>query len=217
MMKKLNLIFDMDGVIANTGEQHQDAWFKFCEKHNLHITEKMFRDKLFGRTSHEILEILMDRELDEKESRKLTEEKESLYRELAKGQLKTMPGLTGFLEKALREKISVCVASSAPHENVVFTLRETNVQKYFSHIIAAEDVTESKPHPQIFLKAAEALAAPPGNCVVFEDSYAGVEAGLSAGMKVIAVASTHHENELSDAHKIIPDFLNLTLEAIYRL
>ncbi|MFP4471150.1 MAG: HAD family hydrolase [Bacteroidales bacterium] len=216
-MNKLNLIFDLDGVIANTGDQHQDAWFKFCEKHRLHITEKMFRDKLFGRTSHEIMEILFGRGIGENESYQLTEEKEKLYRDLAKGQLKPLPGLPGFLEKVNAHHIPVCVASSAPHENVVFTLRETKVRQYFGHIIAAEDIRNSKPHPEIFLKAAEALAAPPSNCIVFEDSYAGVEAGLRAKMKVVAVASTHHEHELKHAHLTISDFLRLEVNHLMKL
>ena len=213
-MNKLNLIFDLDGVIANTGEQHQDAWFKFCEKHGLHITEKMFRDKLFGRTSHEIMEILFGREIGENESYQLTEEKEKLYRELSQGQLKPLPGLPQFLEKVNADHIPVCVASSAPHENVVFTLRETKVRQY---IIAAEDITNSKPDPEIFLKAAEALAAPPSNCIVFEDSYAGVEAGLRAKMKVVAVASTHHKHELKHAHLTISDFLRLEVNQLWNL
>lgn len=210
MRNKTTLIFDMDGVIANTKKHHQDAWFKFCKKHGLHITGKMFRDKLFGRTSHEILEILFDRQLSENESEKLTTEKEEMYRNQARDQLEPLPGLQTFLEKARKENFDMIVASSAPGKNVEFTLDETGTLKYFEDFIAAEDITESKPDPEIFLKAAERLKSPPANCVVFEDSYAGIDAGKNAGMKVIAVATTHPKNELSKADLVIDDFSNLT-------
>lgn len=211
MKNKTTLIFDMDGVIANTKKHHQDAWFGFCEKHGLHITEKMFRDKLFGRTSHEILEILFDRDLSQEESKKLTTEKEEMYRRQARDQLEPLPGLKTFLEKAGKENLDMIVASSAPGKNVEFTLRETGTLKYFNHFIAAENITESKPDPEIFLKAADKLNNKPAHCIVFEDSFAGIDAAKNAGMKVVAIASTHKNEELTKADMVIDDFKNLSI------
>ena len=76
---------------------------------------------------------------------------------------------------------------------------------YFADIVAAEDVSEGKPAPDVFLKAASRIDREPANCVVFEDAHVGIEAGLRAGMRVVAVATTHPIETLDDAHLVFND------------
>ena len=88
------------------------------------------------------------------------------------------------------------------------------LRHYFQAIVAAEDVTCGKPDPQAFLLAARGLGARPARCVVFEDSQVGIEAALAAGMKVVAVASTHPPETLQQAHRVVRRLDELTLEEV---
>jgi beta-phosphoglucomutase len=130
-------------------------------------------------------------------------EKESLYRTLAQDQLKAIPGVLELLEILQHEKIALAVGSSGPQENVELALRVLNVKKYFSGIVTGSDVTHGKPHPEIFLKAAQKLQMPATSCIVIEDALQGVKAARAAGMRVIAVTtSTPRESLLSADHVV---------------
>lgn len=216
-MTDFALIFDLDGVIADTGEMHEKAWFAYCKKYNLAMTSEMFRNTFFGRSNREIFEILLHRKIDENELGVLADEKESLFRQIANGKLTPTPGLIPFLDEVKRAEIKVCVASSAPKINVEFTLQQTATAKYFERITSAEDVKHSKPDPEIFLLAAQKMGYPPEKCLVFEDSFAGIEAAQRAGMKLIILASTHPLDELPDEFPRIRDFINSRLDIIQKL
>jgi len=211
---KFAFIFDLDGVIADTGDLHEKAWFAYCDKYDIHITSELFRRKLFGRSNKETFKILLNREISDGELTELVNEKEALYRRLAKGNLSPTPGLQEFLEEALAKNIPMCVASSAPRINVEFTMQETGTEKFFTHITSAEEVNRSKPDPEIFLLAAKKLGYPPEKCLVFEDSFAGIEAAQNAGMKLITVATTHKREELPQGFRCIETFSELHLEDV---
>lgn len=211
-MNRFALIFDLDGVIADTAQFHEKAWFSFCKKHSIPISSEQFRNQLFGRSNRGTLRILLGKDLPENEFRQMVDEKESLFRELASKNLKPIHGLIDFLKAAKKNKIPMAVASSAPAVNIHFSLEKTNTAGFFLHLVSSDEITRSKPDPEIFLKAAQKLGFRPADCVVFEDSYAGIEAGLSAGMKVIAVATTHPANELPKDLLIIQDFTRISID-----
>jgi len=216
-MNRFALIFDLDGVIADTAQFHENAWFSFCKKHNIPITSEQFRNQLFGRSNRETLRILLGKEIPENEFQQMVFEKESLFRELASETLKPINGLVDFLIEAQNHQIPMAVASSAPAVNIHFSLKKTNTDGFFQHLVSSDEITRSKPDPEIFLKAAQKLGFQPADCVVFEDSYAGIEAGLNAGMKVIAVATTHPANELPHYLFIIHDFTRILIADIFKL
>jgi len=213
-MAEFALIFDLDGVIADTGTLHEKAWFSYFEKYNIHITSKLFRQQLFGRSNKEIFKILLNREITDDELTVLVYEKETLYRNLAKGKLHPTPGLINFLAQGAKAGITMCVASSAPLINVSFTLLETGTARYFTSFTSAGEVINSKPNPAIFLLAAKKIGCPANKCIVFEDSFAGIEAAEKAGMKLIMLATTHSQEELPKDHICIPNFNKLSLDMI---
>lgn len=216
-MNRFALIFDLDGVIADTAQFHENAWFSFCKKHSIPISSEQFRNQLFGRSNRETLRILSGRILPEIEFQQMVSEKESLFRELAAKTLKPIHGLIDFLKAAQKNNIPMAVASSAPAVNIHFSLEKTKTADFFQHLVSSDEITHSKPDPEIFLKAAQKLGFRPADCVVFEDSYAGIEAGLSAGMKVIAVATTHPANELPKDLLIIQDFTRISIDDLINL
>ena len=217
MQKTHALIFDMDGVIADTADLHEKAWFAFCENHDVPITSQLFRNKLFGMSNRETLKILYSRALAEKEFLEYVDEKEKIFRQLAETKLVPLPGLINFLYEAGKAGFQMAVASSAPMENIVFILEKTGTGEFFDFITSADEITNSKPDPEIFVKTASKLDLPPAGCVVFEDSFAGIQAGNSAGMKVVGVASTHELHELSDTILNITDFNEMTIQKLHAL
>ena len=198
-------IFDMDGVIVDNHQFHFDAFVEFGKKHNINLTREGFNPN-FGKTNSEIMKAIFGSHINEAEIKALADEKEQLYRDIYKPHIKPAKGLTEFLENAVSRGIPVAMATSAPTENVVYTLAETGLGKYFDMITDSSMVTRGKPDPEVYLKTAERLGVQPSECTVFEDSFAGIEAAKAAGMRVIGLATTHSKAELSGHVKDI--FLN---------
>ncbi len=212
-MNSIALLFDMDGVIVDNHEFHLKSWLQFFEKHNIQMDEEEYKAKVNGRTMENIIPNLFGREMTNEEVWEIGEEKEALYRELYRPHIKPTSGLVTFLAEVIRQQIPRTVSTSAPPANVEFTMQYTGLRSYFPTIIDSTMVTHGKPHPEVYLKSAEALGMKPEQCIVFEDALLGIQAGKNAGMKVIGVASTHTREELEaeDTDLVIDDFRNLKL------
>ena len=215
-MKKWAVIFDMDGVIVDSNPCHKIALQQFCEKHGHTLSEQQLREKIYGRTNKEWIANVFGA-LPEKQVQALAEEKEALYRELFRQYIQPVKGLIGFLDQLDQYQIARAIGTSAPQSNVVFTLSKTGTQKYFDIILNETVVTHGKPHPEIYLKVAQALGLPNSQCVVIEDSLSGVEAGKAAGSKVVGITTTHTAEELAHTDCIIRDFEELTIEKLQAL
>ena len=189
------LIFDMDGVIVNNHQWHFKAWVEFGRRHGFSITKDDFI-KHFGSTNQQVMKSLFGETISEKEIAVLSDEKEYIYRELYRIHIKPVKGLAEFLEYASDRKIPVALATSAPYENVKFTLEATGLMDYFNVITDSSMVSRGKPDPQVYLITAEKLGVQPADCIVFEDSVPGILSATNAGMRVIGVATTHKPDEL---------------------
>jgi beta-phosphoglucomutase len=208
-MHPVAFIFDMDGVIIHSNPFHKIALHTFCEKYGYHLTEEQLRNKIYGRTNKQWITNLFERMLPPTELYQLAEEKESIFRELYKNDIKALDGLELFLKRMDEQKIPRAIGTSAPRSNVDFTLSKTNLESYFPTILDDTFVEHGKPHPEIYLKCAAALGFAPASCIVFEDSLSGVAAGKASGAKVVGVATTHTHKELADTDFVIDDFRDL--------
>ncbi|MNX92017.1 Fructose-1-phosphate phosphatase YqaB [compost metagenome] len=132
-----------------------------------------------------------------------SQRKEDLYQELYRPHLELIPGLNRFLEKASDSGVSMAIGSAANRSAIDFVLDNLEIRSYFGAIVGAEDVEESKPNPEVFLKGAHLLGIKPEECVVFEDVPKGAEAALNAGMKVVIVTTTHREDEFSNYPNVL--------------
>lgn len=188
-------IFDMDGVVVDNANWHLDAFAEFGKKHGLDYPKEEYI-KYFGNTNQTIMNSLFNTHLSNDKLVALAEEKETIYRELYGPYIKPVEGLPAFLESAQNQGISIALATSAPTANVDFTLDSTGLKKYFGTITDASMVKHGKPDPEIYLLTAARLGVQPSECVVFEDSMAGIQSALGAGMRVIGVATTHKSEEL---------------------
>ncbi len=215
-MKQFAAMFDMDGVIIDSNPFHKISLEIFCKKYGFTFTEEDLRTKLFGRRNAEWIPLIFG-DLTEEEIEKYSYEKEALFREVYKDDIVPLEGLVEFLKALETAGIPRAVATSAPPENVDFTLKMTYLEELFGVKLNSTHVTEGKPHPEIYLKTAEAMGYAPADTVVFEDSLAGVESGKRAGAKVVGIASTHTAEELHQADLVVPDFTHLTVEKVAAL
>ncbi len=215
-MSKFAIIFDMDGVIVDSNPYHKIALKQFCKKYGYELTDEQLLQKIYGRTNKEWLTNLMGN-LPEEQIHSYAEEKEALYRQLFKDDIKPVKGLIHFLDQLDHHQIARAIGTSAPQSNVVFTLSKTNTSKFFDIILNDTFVTHSKPHPEIYLKVAQALGLPNSQCIVIEDSLSGVEAGKAAGSKVIGITTTHTREELAHTDLVIDDFEKLSIGMLEEL
>lgn len=203
----------MDGVVVNNHQYHYLSWQKLAGKHDVQIDEEFYREKMNGRTLMELMDVVFGDKIEKSRAREIGMEKEELYRELYREYREPTKGFVDFLEVAKSKNIPMVVGTSAPKENVEFTLDGLGLRKYFTGVVDDSMVTKGKPHPEVYLNCAKMIDRDPKNCIVFEDAVAGIKAGKSAGSKVIALATSHSRDELS-ADLIIDDFTQLQWKQI---
>jgi beta-phosphoglucomutase family hydrolase len=210
---RIAAIFDMDGVIVDNMDYHTRAWEEFFRRHNPPMELDEFMQQ-FGRTNRDLFGVLFQRDLTEAEVARFGEEKEALYREIYALHVEPVPGLIDFLEELKRSGVPTAVATSAPRVNLDFVFDHLPLQPYFAAAVDSSDVVQGKPDPEIFLKAAAKLNVSAAQCVVFEDSFAGIQSGKNAGMKVVGVATSHPPEKLKDTDLVISDFTEIRWDAV---
>jgi beta-phosphoglucomutase family hydrolase len=196
------VIWDMDGVIADTAPYHFKAWQEVFQKRGVNFTEEDFRH-YFGQRNDTIIRNVLGKGLSPSEVDAIAGEKEENYRQRVSQHIKPLPGAIELL-KSLREYgFKVALASSAPIENIQLVTQGLGINNHFQAIVSGRDVTEGKPSPQGFLLAAKKLGVAPENCIIIEDAVAGVTASKRAGMRCIAVTNTHPGESLTEADLVI--------------
>lgn len=189
------VIFDMDGVIVNNHEFHYKAWLDFADRYNFELNEEIYKEQFNGKTNRDLFRIIFDDPTDE-EIETYADEKESLYRELYYDDLAVHTGLLDFLASLKRSRIKIALATSAPTENVDWVLDNLQLRPFFDVIVDGSEVDNGKPDPEIYLTVCDRLELDPSDCLVFEDSLAGLESGKEAGCMIVGVATSHEAWEL---------------------
>ncbi len=214
------VIFDMDGVLVNNMSVHFQAFAAMAERYHLTADEGADFTHLNGRGNDDIICALFPPEIvTAKGVEALAAEKEALYREIYAPSIAPTKGLTTLLSELKEAGIRCAVGSSGPKLNVEFVLEKCHIEPYFDVRISGDMVTHCKPDPEIFLTAAQKLGLSPSECLVFEDAIAGVTAARAAGMKVIALTSTHTREQLlpHTPNIIAEDFTTIDLGIIRSL
>ncbi len=206
----LTVIFDMDGVLVDNFAWHLLAWETFCKRHKKYISADEFRDHVFGGNNPDHLRYIFGNDLSNELITRYSLEKEDIYRGLYAGKVTPVKGLIPFIKDLKKRKVPLAIATSAERSNVDFVLSAIGCTGFFDVIADASMISKGKPDPEVFLKAAALSGTNPEKCVVFEDSLKGIEAGLRARMKVVGVATTHYYAELTEAHRVIADFTEIT-------
>lgn len=198
-------IFDWDGVIVDSSDAHRRSWEMLAEELKKTLPKDHF-ERSFGRKNPSVIREILQWSEDDTEIDKFSKRKEYLYRKIVQSEgLRALPGVRDFIKELRNRKIPTAVGSSTPRINLELALKILDLHNSFDFYVTGDDVSEGKPAPEVFLKAGRGLGMLPFQCIVFEDAPVGVEAALNAGMKAVAVLTSHSSESLNRANAIIND------------
>lgn len=197
------LLFDLNGTMIDDIEYHIQTWHKIINDMGRPITYQETKVECYGR-NEELIERIFPGRFSLEERLALGAEKEAKYREEFLPQLKLIDGLEDFLKHTKSIGIQLAIGSAAVGPNIDYVLDNCNIRSYFDTIVGSEDVSNSKPDPEVFIKCADQLGLAAHQCIVFEDVPKGVEAARNAGMKSYVIKTTHDEGDFVylDGHVI---------------
>jgi beta-phosphoglucomutase-like phosphatase (HAD superfamily) len=216
-------IFDMDGTMIDSMPFHQLAWVEFALRHGIQMDVADLMRRTTGRTGAECMGELFGRTMSAAEALPLVHEKEIIYRELFASKFKAVAGFKAFLADTVNAGVLCAVGTAGDATNVDFA---------FSHLFTPQDAAlipkvvirgdmglAGKPDPAIFLEAARTLGCQSADCIVFEDAPFGIEAARRAGMKAVAITSTHTASELAGDHVLAAtsDYSTLSISSLLKL
>ena len=197
------VIFDLDGVIVSTDDCHYRAWKVLADEEGIPF-DREANERLRGVSRMESLDMILeraDREYDDPEKVRMATRKNGVYRELIDELTPDdiLPGVKKLLDDLKAGNVRIAIGSSSRNSPAI--LKRIGLTGFFDAEADGNDISRSKPDPEVFLLAAERLGLPPGDCLVVEDADAGIEAAIAAGMKVIGVggAAANARADLSAA------------------
>jgi HAD superfamily hydrolase (TIGR01509 family) len=210
------VIWDMDGVIADTVEPHFLAWREELAKKGVDYTREHFL-RFFGQRNDAIIKDALGDNVSPEESDAINLAKQANFRRRAIGHIRPLPGAVELIKSLYMRDIKQAIASSAPAENIEVIIRSLGIKNCFQAIAYGSEVPESKPSPQIYLLAAKKLGVKPADCVVFEDAIAGVAGAKNGKMKCVAVTNSHPEEKLKKADLVVETLENLSIDDLNSL
>ena len=210
--RTIGVLWDMDGVIVDSGDAHFDSWAKALKRHNIPFTREFF-DETFGMNNRGILTLLLGRAASDEDVETIGGLKEALFREDVRGNIVPLPGVVDWLGRFAEAGFPQAVASSAPQENIDAIVHGLGLENAFQALVSGSALP-GKPDPSTFLLAAQRLGLSPAQCLVIEDAKVGVQAAKAASMRCVAVCTTHEPADLADADLVVDRLDDLTPEAL---
>ncbi|MEJ2503980.1 MAG: HAD family phosphatase [Gemmatimonadota bacterium] len=206
------MLWDLDGTLVDSRDQHWRAWRETLAAEGVAITEAQFL-ATFGRRNADLIGDWLGDTAPER-MRRVDAAKELRFRELVATEgIDPLPGAAEWIRRLAAGRWRQAVASSAPRANVSVMLEAVGLTGPLATVVAAEDVRRGKPEPDVFLIAADRIGAEPSRCVVVEDAPAGVDAARRAGMSVIGVGA----RGLDAADVAVDSLADLPADAFERL
>ena len=216
MKKEIAFIFDLDGVIVDTAKFHYQAWRKLANSFGFDITEDQ-NEQLKGISRVRSLEIILEWgnvKLSQDEFMEQMALKNDNYLSYIASMTKKdlLPGVSNVIDYLSKKNIPFALGSASKNARII--LEKTGLIQKFNAVVDGNDVSKAKPNPEVFLIAASKLKVEPENCVVFEDSVAGIQAANIAGMTSVGIGE---KNVLNEANFIFSDFTQIKIDFINQL
>lgn len=209
-------IFDFDGVVVDTEPIHYITFKQTLAQLGIEIPKERWYREFTGIGSKNIIRILFQENKINEEVEKWFEKRRKNFFDYVKNNgVNKIDGIDVFLKILKTKNIKTGIATGSGRELTKFVLQKISLSDYFDVIVSADDVTNKKPHPEVFLKAAELLGVSPNKCIAFEDSPNGVKSAKAAGMKLIGVESPSLPGTECDF--VIKDFQNLKFSDLQKL
>jgi len=199
-VKTTALIFDMDGTMVESMPAHAKAWDLFRQRHHLQMSVEDILKRTTGRTGVECVRELLGGDVADEQAREFIARKEADYREIFARDFHEVAGFSRFAAAAHERGLKIAVATAGDKHNLEFVLARLELRRRPDAEVRGDQGLPGKPRPDIFLKAAHTLGVAPAECIVFEDAPFGIEAARRAGMRAVAICSTHPAQELAGAH-----------------
>ncbi|MBN2366561.1 MAG: HAD family phosphatase [Calditrichaeota bacterium] len=208
------ILFDFDGVLVQSMEDHFEGWRRALEKYGIEMKpEDLYM--MEGQGVRGVAnEITRKYQLTVDETHDIITNKQKYYEEIKK--IRFYPNLLNVLDWAQEKSLKLAVVTGGNRSRVMETLENFGLTDYFQAIITSDDVSETKPSPQPYLQAAISLQVSPEDCVVVENAPLGIRSGKSAGMHVIGITTTLNSFHLKNADIVVNDFHEL-LEALKKM
>lgn len=206
-------IFDLDGVIVDTAKYHYLAWKRLADQLEINFTERD-NERLKGVSRMASLDIILgidNMKFDDSLKQKYATIKNNWYVDYISRMTpdEILPGVLKFIGELREADIRVAIGSAS--KNTPMILERVGIKELFDAISDGNIVKKAKPDPEVFTKAASMVNTEPGNCIVFEDAVAGVEAAIEAGMMCIGVGS---DKVLRKAHFVVPGLEQMSIERL---
>jgi HAD superfamily hydrolase (TIGR01509 family) len=196
------LVFDMDGTMVESMPAHAKSWDLFRQRHHLKLSVQEILERTTGRNGIECVRELLGHDIPEDQAKELIDRKEADYREIFAREFREVAGFAKFARQAQQRGLRIAVATAGDKNNLDFVLERLDLQRRPDAEVRGDQGLPGKPEPDIFLKAAKMVGADPAACIVFEDAPFGIEAARRAGMRAVAICSTHDAGELAGPHVI---------------
>ncbi len=208
------LLFDLDGTLIDSDPLHYQGWRDMLATRGVSITEADFRERMSGRLNPEIVPDFLPG-LSEAEILRFAEEKEAVFRALARG-IPPTRGLRELLMLAEARGLKCALVTNAPRANAEFILAELGVAELFHGVVLAEEAERGKPHPAPYLLALKRLGLAKEEAIAFEDSPTGITSAHGAGIRVVAIAGSHSAEvqRRAGADLVVADFAAPELTAL---
>ena len=200
---------------------HAKSWVEFTRRHGVEIETAELLRRTTGRTGVECMREVFGREVKHEEALALIGEKEAIYRELFTPVFIEVAGFRQFAGEAMTRGLKVGVGTAGDRHNIAFALSHLKMEPVPHAVVGGDEGLPGKPEPAIFLEAAQRLGVEPEACIVFEDAPFGIEAARRAGMRAVAVCTSHAPDELAGPHVVaqVRDYNELMktnfLESLY--
>ena len=206
MNNKKIALFDFDGVVADTEPLYDIFWDDAAIRYNVGIDN--FAAVIKGTIMPNIMKQYFANYTAEEQAKLL---QESLDYE-SQMRFPLIKGSLSFIKELKANGVLVGLVTSSEERKIIRASEELELDGIFDTIVTADRITNGKPHPMCYLLAAKDLGVDPSDCIVFEDSFAGIQAGTDAGMRVIGVSSTNSEDSLKDkVYAVVPHFENVCI------
>lgn len=209
------VIFDLDGVIVSTDEYHYLGWQRLADELGIPF-DRHINERLRGVSRMQSLEIILEQATQSytaAEKLEFAERKNNYYREFLQqvSPKDILPGVMELLADLKTRNIKIAIGSSS--RNTPLILAQIGLSEYFEAVADGNDITHSKPDPEVFLLAAKRLGIPSSACLVIEDADAGVEAARAAGMSVLGVGSASNHPRATNA---APNLKSMTTDILLK-